>query len=113
MPSGQIDNGSLILTLMDKNNASSGESAITFLSSLKNVVLVGTNTAGCMIGNTEVRFVLPNSRLKVACANWLESYNPDVLSEGVGLKPDIWDASGNTDRLLAMLHYYHLTDSAK
>lgn len=112
-PSDQVDNSSLIFVLMDKGDASSGEDAIAFLSSLKNVVLVGTNTAGCMIGNTEVRFVLPNSRLEVACANWLESYNPAVLAEGVGLMPDIWDASGSTDRLLAMLRYYHLTDSAK
>ena len=109
----QTDNTSLICVLMDKNNASSGEDVISFLSNLKNVVLVGTNTAGCMIGNVAVSFVLPNSRLNVACANWLESFNSDVFTEGVGLKPDIWDASGKTDRLLAMLRYYHLTDAAK
>ena len=66
-----INNENIIFVLIDKGVASAGESFIEQLSTLNNVVLVGSNTLGCSeIGDDKGMF-LPNSNLWLYFGVWL------------------------------------------
>lgn len=95
--------GRLVFVLTDKSDASSGESIVSMLRSMKNTVFVGTNTDGCLMGNAEVQFVLPDSRLSVVCGNFIDLYNPKVMSEGAGFMPDIWDGGDSLGDVLSLI----------
>ncbi len=106
-PLEQSENQNVIFVLVDTGDASSGEDIISELKTMKNVVIVGTNTAGCMLSNAEVQVVLPSSKLMVRCGNWLSLYNPEVFTEGTGFLPDIWNVGDDAlPRLIAMIKYY-------
>jgi C-terminal processing protease CtpA/Prc len=106
-PAEQTENPNVIFVLVDKGVASSGEEIIPELETMKNVVIVGTNSSGCMLSNAEVQIVLPNSKLSVQCGNWLNLYNSKFFAEGTGFLPDIWDAGDDAlSRLVAMIKYY-------
>lgn len=80
----------LIVVLMDKGTASSGEWFLANLRQLENVVFVGENTGGIGQFGEVTYFALPNSGLPVQFGTKL-FFPPDLsLTEGVGFLPDLW-----------------------
>ncbi len=89
IPSIANDN-QLVVVLMDKGTASSGESFIGYLRQLKNVVFIGENSGGIGQFGELARFVLPNTGLSVYFGTKL-FFPPDFsLTEGIGYLPDLW-----------------------
>jgi hypothetical protein len=98
VPAKIPNNEQLIIVLMDKGTASSGEWFLGYLLQLENVVFVGENSSGTgQIGDL-ARFILPHSGLPVQFGTKL-FFPPDFsFVEGIGLLPDVWVP---TDQALA------------
>lgn len=80
----------LIVVLIDKGVASSGEAFIGYLRQLENVVFVGENSGGMGQFGELARFVLPNTGLTIQFGTKL-FLPPDLsLVEGIGYLPDVW-----------------------
>ena len=85
-----IENKTPIIVLMDDNCASSGESALLQLSTMKNVIVIGSNSSGYQIGGNVSGFTLPNTGIYVNIPNGLGFvYTTDEV-DGKGYEPDIW-----------------------
>lgn len=82
--------GTLIL-LVNSDTASSGESAVLYARSCKNLLLIGENTMGCnTFGNVE-SYELPHSRIVCRIPNVINLCpNPNDCLEGYGFVPDYW-----------------------
>lgn len=86
----RIANDIPIIFLTDYNSGSSGESVWFTTTSIKNVTVIGSNTAGCMIcGNVGSRFLL-NSNVKVTFGSSLGFHIDHENLDGKGFEPDIW-----------------------
>ncbi len=94
----------LVIVLIDKGVASSGESFIGYLNQLENVVFVGENTYGAGQFGEVTRFILPNSGLPVQFGIKL-FFHPDLSNaEGIGYLPDVWvQADQALDKTLAAI----------
>lgn len=84
-----IENDTVVVVLTDRRTASGGEHFLDALRHLENVVIMGTNTAGCMLGNS-AQTQLPNSKVQVTLGVSLRLPLDLVHREGVGLLPDFW-----------------------
>ncbi len=97
-----IKNDTKIFVLIDSNTASSGEAFIELLKNIENVIFVGTNTSGVLIGEASVECVLPNSKITIIYGSNLRLYNG--FTEGVGFEPDIWiNSYDSLDRVLKFI----------
>ena len=97
------NNKAIIFVLIDNNVASSGESFIGYLKTLKNVILVGTNTSGTRISNVFTQSQLPNSLINIKFGNTLTLI--PQCQEGKGYQPDIWVNSGDSlDKVLKLIN---------
>lgn len=86
----RIPNDIPIIFLTDDLSGSAGESVWFFTSSLKNVTVIGANTAGCMICGNVATYYLPNTCIPVVFG---ENLNFPIFFEnidGKGFEPDIW-----------------------
>lgn len=94
----------LVVVLIDKGTASSGEWFVGSLLQLENVVLVGENTQGAGQFGEVANFVLPNSGLPVQFGTKL-FLPPDLsFTEGIGYLPDVWVPTDQTlDKTLAAI----------
>ncbi len=94
----------LVVVLMDKGTASSGEEFIGYLRQLENVVFVGENSGGVAQFGELARFVLPNTGLPAYFGTKL-FLPPDLSStEGIGYFPDVWVPSDQAlDKTLAAI----------
>lgn len=80
----------LVIVLLDKGVASSGEGFVSYLRQLENVLFVGENTGGVGQFGEVARFVLPNTGLRIKFGTQL-FFLPDLsLIEGIGRLPDVW-----------------------
>ena len=98
------DNKNLIFVLVDKSVASSGETFVENLRTLKNVVFVGTNTAGCYLIGNNLKYKLPNSGIVLYFGTGLY-LSSDHMEEGTGFMPDIWiESSDALDRVEKLIN---------
>ena len=104
----RVPNKHLLFVLTDSSVASAGESLIAALRNQDNVIFVGTNTNGCLIGATPRPITLSHSKIPVYFCGVMKNYfNKDVFQEGRGFSPDIWvdgDALQYTLNLISQMH---------
>lgn len=101
--------GNLFLYLIDKGVGSAGERGIESILQMDNALLVGTNSAGCVLGGGGA-YILPHTGI---CVNVGDSafieHNCTSDIEGLGWMPDIYvDGYLALDRAIAMYKYYGL-----
>lgn len=77
-----------LFVVQNKGVASSGEAAVKFAESVKNVHFVGGATSGCGQFGDLRRYRLPNSGVKFVMG--YKVFNMDGFEEGKGLAPDYW-----------------------
>ncbi|MBO4932827.1 MAG: hypothetical protein J6I42_11655 [Clostridia bacterium] len=93
-------NGKLFV-LQNKGVASSGEGAVKFAQSVKNVCFVGSATAGCGQFGENRGYRLPNSGVTFHMG--YKVFNMDGFEEGKGIAPDYW--LDTTDPVGAVVEY--------
>lgn len=82
--------GTLIL-LVNSETASSGESAVLYARSCKNLLLIGENTMGCNTFGNVASYELPHSRIVCRIPNVINLCpDPNDCLEGRGFAPDYW-----------------------
>ena len=79
--------GSLYV-LQNKDVASSGESALMYARSVKNVTFIGSSSCGCGQFGDVRRYRLPHSRIEFQMG--FKVFNMDGFEEGIGIAPDYW-----------------------
>jgi len=83
----RVPNNHLLFVLTDSSVASAGESLIATLRNQDNVIFVGTNTNGCLIGTTPRPITLPHSKIPVSFCGVIKNYfNKSVFQEGKGFR---------------------------
>jgi hypothetical protein len=86
-----INHKAPVIVLVDNNCGSSGESAYNALRTIKNSIVIGTNTSGCASFGNVVNYVLPNSGIHFVYGTDLRSFSdPMENMDGKGFLPDIW-----------------------
>ena len=106
----QTPNAHPLFVLTDYLSGSAGEGIITQYRTVENVLIIGTNTQGCMFGNVQIRIFLPNTGYGIGFGQHatLEDF---VNREGYGYDPDIWVPSEYALELtLKMCEFYGLQD---
>lgn len=106
-----LKNDTPIIVLMDDRCGSAGESALHFLRSMENVLVVGSNSAGYQISSNSVNISLPNSGLPAQIGT---TYRFEFSFENVdfkGFEPDVWcNPEIALDAVVNMLLRYDLAD---
>lgn len=96
-----------MFVLQNKGVASSGESAVSYARSVKNVCFVGSMTAGCGQFGDLRKYRLPNSGIYFVMG--YKVFNMDGFEEGKGFMPDYWldtrDVFDETADFIKMMHY--------
>ena len=106
----QTPNEHPLFVLTDYLSGSAGEGIITQYRTVENVLIIGTNTQGCMFGNVQIWVYLPNTGYSIGFGQHatLEDF---VNREGYGYDPDIWVPSEYALELtLKMCEFYGLQD---
>lgn len=101
----QVSNENTLIILTGKFSASSSEGLLDTACNLENVLIIGENSAGGMVGNGNyVR--LPNSKSSVTMSAgfvYLTSEENDRFEELRGYYPDIWVPACEAEELAAKL----------
>lgn len=79
-----------IIVLTDDMCASAGESALSFLKTMDNVIVVGSNSAGYQLCGNISEYRLPNSGIRFAIPVSLQFKYDMKNVDGIGYEPDIW-----------------------
>lgn len=95
-----VENDQVLFVLMNSYSASAAEYLIDALHNVKNVIFVGTPSAGCLQSDNGNVLVLPNSKIKVAFGNSWSEYDPKYYQEFEGFQPDIWINSSNLEEVI-------------
>lgn len=99
----------LIFVLIDDNTGSSGETFTNMLGMGKRVVLVGTNTMGCLNFGNAYSLYLPNSGIELQFGANCFFYQSLEKTEGVGYSPDLWvEPEDSLDAVVRLCNYYGL-----
>ncbi len=97
----------LLFVLMDSRTISGGEWLLAVLRTRGNVVFVGTNSAGMILGSLGQNIALPNSRIYISSgSSLLLSYDERVFQEGRGFLPDVWVNGDALERVQKLIEYY-------
>lgn len=106
------DNNQLIIVLIDRNVASSGEWIIRRLCTMKNIVLIGTNSRGANLLRNNYPYKLPNSNIRLSLgAELLLCVDIDRF-ELNGFTPDIWvNSNESLDKVIKLISYYGLNNN--
>lgn len=109
------DNNRKII-LIDKYVASSGEGAYMDFQSIRNTLIVGTNTSGCVLSGACVGVQLPNSTIAFWLGtNYFDMFNDHYKGqhpEGIGLMPDVFvNSTEALDLSMKMIEYYGIEKS--
>lgn len=101
------ENDNLLIILTSKVSTSAAESFIDMAHNVKNTLIIGENTGGCLIGNSNSNHTiyLKNSQLTFGAGSALHVFPEGYFEEFSGLKPDIWVQSGDAKK--AALHFIH------
>lgn len=78
-----------VYVLVNRKTASSGESTAEALRAIKNVKLVGENTAGYIHFGNKGQFQLPHSKLIVSMGTHFTPYKDGRFLEKIGISPDL------------------------
>lgn len=105
----QIKNDNLVFVLTDKLIASSGETLVSYLRNVENVVFVGTNTEGCTLTPNVYSYFLPNTNISLSFGMGVVFMENRIDLEGVGFEPDIWiNSSDALDATIRLINNYKL-----
>lgn len=99
-----VENENLLIILTGKYTASSAEWLIDAAYNLENVLLIGENTAGAMVGSITYT-ALPNSRMVIGIGP-IEACIPDTndyFEECRGFYPDLWVPTAEAEELAVKL----------
>jgi len=89
--------GKLIM-LVNSDTASSGESAVLYARSCRNMILIGENTMGCNTFGNVAGYELPNSHIICRIPNTVNlCEDPEECVEGYGFTPDYWVDSDDVE----------------
>lgn len=103
------DTDNLIFVLIDDNTSSSGESFTNMLTLGKQVVLVGTNTNGCLNFGNAYELYLPNTGIELRFGANCSFYQSLEHTDGIGYSPDLWvEPSDSLDAVIRLCNYYGL-----
>ena len=103
------ENYNILFVLFDAHTCSAGEWLTAVLRNKDNVIFVGVNSNGTMIGTNQVKIVLPNSKIHIQCSNVLALiYDETVFTEETGFCPDIWVGNDSLKSTLDLISYYKL-----
>ena len=99
-----IENPNMLIILSGKYSASASEMLIDCAYNLENVLIIGENTMGALIGG-QGSTCLPSSAVKVGVGNGLMSLQTegDYFEELRGFYPDIWVPAGEAEELAVKL----------
>ncbi len=99
----------LLFVLIDDNTASAGEIFTNMLSMGKRVVLVGTNTMGCLNFGDINKLYLPNSGIMLRFGAGCTLTQSPEQTDGIGYSPDLWVEPGDSlDAVVRLCNYYGL-----
>ena len=99
----------LIFVLIDDNTSSSGESFTNMLTLGKQVILVGTNTNGCLNFGNAYELYLPNSGIELRFGANMCFYQSLEHTDGIGYSPDLWvEPEDSLDAVVRLCNYYGL-----
>lgn len=99
-----VENENLLIILTGKNTASAAEWLIDAAHNLENVLLIGENTTGAMVGSITYA-ALPNSRMVIGIGP-IEACIPDTndyFEECRGFYPDLWVPTAEAEELAVKL----------
>ena len=99
-----VENNRLLIILTGKNTASGSEWLIDAAHNLENVLLIGENTTGAMVGSIAYA-ALPNSRMVIGVGP-IEACIPDTndyFEECRGFYPDLWVPTAEAEELAVKL----------
>ena len=103
-PDGWVENDRVLIILAGKRTASAAELLLERTANLENVLVIGENTSGAMMGNA-CRMQLPHSGCQVAMT--VDSvYLPSADSsyeELRGYEPDLWVPAAEAEELAVRL----------
>ena len=85
-----VENNVKIYILVDKNTSSASEFLTYYLKKLDNVVIVGTNTNGCVLTGNSNSAYLPHSNIPLNISHIIYMTKDFDDIEGVGILPDLW-----------------------
>lgn len=74
-----ISNDNLLIILVSKETFSAGEMFVDIAHNLENTIIVGTNTAGCLIGDNYGFISMPNSKIPVNFGTGLSFFSESTL----------------------------------
>lgn len=99
-----IENPNMLIILSGKYSASASEMLIDCAYNLENVLIIGENTMGALLGG-QGSTCLPSSAVKVGVGNGLMSLQTegDYFEELRGFYPDIWVPAGEAEELAVKL----------
>ena len=106
-----VSNDNLLVILTSKRTASAAEWLIDAAYNLENVLIVGENTSGAMVGS-RVAVQLPNSKLDVGIGP-IQAIIPDTndyFEEYRGFYPDLWAPADEAEDLVLALLSAHAKD---
>ena len=97
-----IENDKLLIILVGKYSASASEWLLDYAYNVENILIVGENTSGCVIGGSSNMF-LPNSACQIDIGGELLNLFPEeegYMEELRGIYPDIWVPAGKAEELI-------------
>lgn len=108
-------NSKPVIILVDNNCGSSGEVALTGMKTLRNSIVIGTNSAGCETFGNVRSYALPNSGINFVYGTDLRCFSSKMENiDGKGFLPDIWcDPIEAIVAVQNMLVKYGVSDSDK
>ena len=109
-----VEHDKMLIILVGKYSASASEWLLDLAYNVENVLIVGENTSGAIIGMTS-KISLPNSACQVDIGSGKVSLFPEdegYMEEFRGVYPDIWVPAGEAeDLVLQFLKHYGVTES--
>ena len=88
-----IESNPLIIMLVDRYVASTGEGFVNKMFGMANTLAIGQNTAGIFLGDgvyTMAGMTLPNSGIEFGFGRGVIAHPQGHFAEGVGIAPDVW-----------------------
>ena len=107
-----LSNNVPVIVLMDDKCGSAGESALLYARTMDNVIVIGSNSGGCMLCGNQLGSRLPNSGVPISFGVSFQSTSSAENLDYKGIEPDVWcDPKTALSSVLAMLERYGVTDA--
>jgi C-terminal processing protease CtpA/Prc len=108
----RIQNKNTVFVILDSDVASAGEMFVNMLQQMDNVILVGTNTGGCLTVCNNRTLNMPYSHIGLTCGFTLFIIPNRQDFEGRGYRPDLWCPPDQAvDRVVKFVKNYGLQNS--